>query len=84
MTWNKRLMITKLHSIGLAPEQAMVEDVICLLWGCSVPVILRKKGQFMELIGECYVHGIMNGELMYNHPGIEDLENENNRFFEII
>ena len=43
-------------------------DFICILYGCSVPVVLReqKLGEetFWELVGECYVHGMMDGEAM--------------------
>jgi len=29
-------------NIGLAPDDAQPEDLVCILYGCSVPVILRK------------------------------------------
>jgi hypothetical protein len=42
---------------------------ICILYGCSVPVVLRPIRNsescnefYYELIGECYVHGMMDGE----------------------
>ena len=47
---------------------AQERDVICILYGCSVPVVLREitvKGEtFWQLVGECYVHGKMDGEAM--------------------
>ncbi|KAE9376548.1 hypothetical protein N431DRAFT_529685 [Stipitochalara longipes BDJ] len=53
---------------GLAPPGTREGDLICILFGCSVPVILRKipnngKGLY-NFIGECYVHGIMDGEAL--------------------
>ena len=30
------------HSIGLAPSQVEQGDLICILYGCSVPVVLRR------------------------------------------
>jgi len=51
---------------GLASPKARVGDVICIFFGCSVPVLLREFGsgddQYFEFIGECYVHGMMDGE----------------------
>ena len=54
---------------GLAPPGAVKGDLICVLAGCTVPVILRKrKGPdgccHFEFIGEAYVHGKMDGEAM--------------------
>jgi hypothetical protein len=39
---------------------------ICILKGCSVPVVLRKRrsratGTFYRFIGECYLHTMMDG-----------------------
>lgn len=30
---------------GLAPRETQAEDIVCILFGCSVPVILRKVKQ---------------------------------------
>ena len=53
--------------LGLAPPSAEKGDIICVLFGCSVPVLLRPsttKGREDEFtfIGECYLHGMMDGE----------------------
>ena len=44
-------------------------DLICIIFGRSVPVVLRKivsdemTGEHhYELVGDCYIHGMMNGE----------------------
>ncbi|KAI1106096.1 HET-domain-containing protein [Jackrogersella minutella] len=40
--WNRRLMRTERErSLGLAPEATRPGDLICVLYGCSVPVVLR-------------------------------------------
>lgn len=67
--WNRKFLVSKkLGLIGLAPMAAQENDFICILYGCSVPVVLReqKLGEetFWELVGECYVHGMMDGEAM--------------------
>jgi hypothetical protein len=66
--WNRKFLVSKDNSwIGLAPMAAEVGDVICILDGCSVPVVLRPqsvdKKRFFQLVGECYVHGLMDGEI---------------------
>lgn len=40
--WNRRMMLTANSWLGLAPKAAREGDLICILYGCSVPVILRK------------------------------------------
>ncbi|KAI1407420.1 HET-domain-containing protein [Hypoxylon sp. FL1857] len=41
--WNRRMMRTEnIRSLGLVPQYAQQGDLICILYGCSVPVILRK------------------------------------------
>jgi hypothetical protein len=44
-------------------------DMVCIIFGCSVPVVLRKVSTgggnaHYEVIGECYVHGMMDGEAL--------------------
>jgi len=56
---------------GLAPSGARENDIICIFFGCSVPVVLRESREqpgLYEFIGECYVHGMMDGESL--HPDI--------------
>lgn len=48
--------------VGLAPPNAEAGDLICIFFGCSVPVVLRRKGENFTFVGECYVDGVMNGE----------------------
>ncbi|PVH82006.1 hypothetical protein DL98DRAFT_489244 [Cadophora sp. DSE1049] len=65
--WNRKFLVSRNNKwIGLAPMAAQENDIICILHGCSVPVVLREvKGEtFWELVGECYVHGMMDGEAM--------------------
>lgn len=97
VTWNRRFMFTCDGRMGIVPAGAEIDDRICLLWGCSVPVVLRpltknimetfyeeKKGaestktfmnrnvEVYELIGPCYVHGVMNGEPLKECPDLRD------------
>ncbi|RYC60237.1 hypothetical protein CHU98_g5963 [Xylaria longipes] len=54
---------------GLAPQGCKVSDIVCILLGCSVPVILsRDRGSLYKIVGEAYVHGMMDGEAMEMAP----------------
>lgn len=52
--------------IGIGPDNMKAGDVIVLLSGGDIPHVLRLCGckEHYELIGECYVEGIMYGEMM--------------------
>lgn len=38
--------------IGLLPQIARVEDVVCILFGCDTPVVLRPQGEGYAFVGE--------------------------------
>jgi Heterokaryon incompatibility protein (HET) len=63
--YGRRLITTEMGYIGLAPIASRRGDKVCVLFGCSTPVILRPlvDGEY-KFVGECYVHGIMEGEAM--------------------
>ncbi|KAK0506929.1 hypothetical protein JMJ35_010629 [Cladonia borealis] len=48
--------------LGFGPNCTAAGDQIFLLIGSDVPFILRPAGDEFELVGACYVHGIMYGE----------------------
>ena len=52
--------------IGLGPEGTQDGDVIVILYGADVPFILRPVNGSYKLIGECFVEGIMYGEVLEN------------------
>jgi hypothetical protein len=80
VAWNRKIIRTKGDGyggrlLGLAPAQTKSRDIVAILFGCSVPVILRKRagdGGDYEFIGAAYIHGIMDGEALagkqYNPP----------------
>ena len=61
----RRLCITRRGFIGLVPGWASKGDNICVVLGAAVPFVTRRlqNGNDM-LIGECYVHGLMDGEAL--------------------
>jgi hypothetical protein len=61
----RRLMTTDKGHIGMVPSRARKGDQVWVLLGCSIPLILRKweNKHGFQVIGECYLHGDMNGEV---------------------
>jgi Heterokaryon incompatibility protein (HET) len=62
---NRRMIRTKGGHIGLAPGLTREGDIVAILQGGKMPLVLRPKGSSYELIGECYVHGVMHGEAFH-------------------
>ncbi|KAH7372044.1 heterokaryon incompatibility protein-domain-containing protein [Cadophora sp. MPI-SDFR-AT-0126] len=60
----RRLIITETGYIGLGPSEVKEGDFVSILLGCSVPVILRPKGEDWWFVGESFVCGIMDGEIL--------------------
>lgn len=65
MAW-RRLVTTEKGYLGLAVAANEPDDRICILVGCKTPLILRPRGKYFQVIGECYMHGIMRGEIARN------------------
>ena len=69
VAFGRRIFITEdKGKIGLGPSGMGQGDLVCILYGCSVPVILRPVANGSEdrfkIIGEAYIHSIMNGEAL--------------------
>ncbi|KAI9648947.1 hypothetical protein NHQ30_001513 [Ciborinia camelliae] len=48
--WNRSLMRSKCHHLGLVPRSAKDGDLICIFYGCTVPIILRKHEKTADQI----------------------------------
>jgi hypothetical protein len=59
--WNRRFVITDGGAFGLVPANAQMGDMLMVLYGLSVPVVLRKLHNSYWLVGECYIDGAMDG-----------------------
>ncbi|PMD64881.1 uncharacterized protein K444DRAFT_520287 [Hyaloscypha bicolor E] len=66
--FGRRMVTTEKGHVGMALELSRRGDLVCLLFGCRMPVVLRPEGEYFRFMGECYVHGLMFGE------GIEAFE----------
>jgi hypothetical protein len=60
-----RFVTTKRGYVGVVPNMAQVSETVAIFKGGRVPFILQKimgRPQAFRLVGECYIHGIMDGE----------------------
>lgn len=61
----RKLFTTYRGYIGMGPPNVQQSDRIYVLLGCNLPVVLRPCGDGMfKLVGEFYIHSIMNGEAL--------------------
>ncbi|KAH9484582.1 Heterokaryon incompatibility protein 6, OR allele [Psilocybe cubensis] len=66
----RSFIITERGFLGMAPDNSKPGDVVCIFQGGEVPFVLRpRENNQWELIGECYLHGIMEGTAVKRaHP----------------
>lgn len=73
----RALITTRTGYLGLAAEAVHQGDVVAILLGCNCPIVLRPYGDnLFHDIGECYVHGLMDGEILSQESGGYLLERE--------
>jgi hypothetical protein len=65
---NKRFSVTARGYMCLVPEMSRPGDIVAIISGVTAPVVLRRTTSGnaelkpFELLGNAYVHGMMNGE----------------------
>jgi Heterokaryon incompatibility protein (HET) len=73
----RRFCVTAKGYMGWVPQVARPGDLFCIFKGVEVPFLLRKAlftardlplmirpgAVYYQIIGECYVHGVMDGQL---------------------
>jgi hypothetical protein len=75
VTWNRSFIQGETCNkddqfVGFAPPKTEDGDVVVILFGCSVPVVLRPTGNGpdtsgeFQFVGEAYIHGRMDGEAL--------------------
>jgi hypothetical protein len=61
----RRPFITSRGYLGLGPVAMLPGDRVVVLFGAELPLILRRDNEgYYQVIGEAYVHGVMDGEVM--------------------
>jgi hypothetical protein len=60
-----KFAVTRRGYVGTVPPLTQTGDVVAIMKGGCVPFVLQRSasrpGEY-RLVGECYVHGLMNGE----------------------
>ncbi|KAH7123242.1 hypothetical protein B0J13DRAFT_647398 [Dactylonectria estremocensis] len=65
----RRFGITTSGDYAAVPKAARQGDTICIFNGGRVPYVLRPGKQgYYQLVGECYVHEMMRGEVQIKFP----------------
>lgn len=73
-SYGRKVAVTQKGYLCLVPPKTEVGDMVCLIQSAGTPFILRKsktrdenefvgKQQLYALVGEAYVHGIMDGDM---------------------
>ncbi|KAM7214528.1 Heterokaryon incompatibility protein (HET) domain containing protein [Rhypophila decipiens] len=72
-----RPFLTSRGWVGRGPAGMKAGDVVVILWGCRLPIVLRPCGgdaddQKYQLVGDAYVHGLMDGEFVQGDVKTEE------------
>jgi hypothetical protein len=64
---HRRICVTSEGQVGMVPRYARVGDEVVVFPGMQTPLVIRALPrrilQKYQIIGECYVHGLMNQEV---------------------
>jgi hypothetical protein len=68
----RRFMTTMNGYLGWGPDnmfcgsetQITSGDKIAIIFGCSAPIVIRPAGSNFQVLGEAYIHGLMDGEAL--------------------
>ena len=59
----RKICVTKGRYMGITTYDTEKGDLLVMFEGFAMPFALRPKGDNFVIIGDCYIHGIMDGEL---------------------
>jgi len=63
-TMRKTFFVTDKGYMGFGPGKLCEGDLVCIIFGCPHPLLLRETGDTYHLVGEVYIYGMMRGEMM--------------------
>jgi len=72
----RRFAVTRRGYMGCVPPTSKAGDLVAIILGANTPYVLRKnatKPDTYLLVGECYMDGMMDGEMMGVLPRVEPL-----------
>ena len=65
---------TEQGRIGWVPKNSIAGDAIAVLTGGQLPIVLRSCGDHHTVVGDAYVHGVMQGEAFESANDLECIE----------
>jgi hypothetical protein len=70
----RRVFRTRAGLVGLGPALARIGDAVAIFYTSEWPSVLRPtaKGQHHHFVGNCYVDGMMDGEVSTRLGGDSD------------
>jgi len=68
--------------IGVGPYNIKYGDIAVILLGADVSFILREEGDGYSLIGDAFVYGVMNGELL-EETAAHNCKSKNRQWFKL-
>ncbi|SCN66231.1 related to het-6-heterokaryon incompatibility protein [Fusarium fujikuroi] len=60
--FDRAFIITGCGRIGIGPSSTCPEDKVSVIFGGDVPYIIRGTGDYLNLVGESYIHGLMEAQ----------------------
>lgn len=75
VAWNRNIISIKdfgrRNLIGIASHNAQKSDIVCIFYGCSVPLVLKPQlDEIFKFVSECYVHSIADREAIDPFPNV--------------
>jgi hypothetical protein len=52
------------NMFGDDEKQVKSGDKVAIIFGCSTPIVIRPYGSHFHVLGEAYIHGLMDGEAL--------------------
>ncbi|KAK7753719.1 hypothetical protein SLS62_004342 [Diatrype stigma] len=66
----RSIFVTEAGYIGVGPVDLRKGDEIRVLFGCRVPLLIRRVKRKLRVVGACFVYGMMDGEMVQKmHDG---------------
>ena len=59
---SRTIISTEDGRLGIAPDFTEAGDLVCVLFGCHSPVVLRKIDGLFFFVGDCWMYQMMDGE----------------------
>jgi hypothetical protein len=81
----RKIFTTEQGYLGLGPQSLQRGDQVVMFDGADVPFVLRKHGDDWKILGQCYLHGWMDGHYFghaiidpFSHNSANAYDNTNN------